>query len=109
MSRPKRRTPGRAATTPPTQAATAGNYSHAAPSWSGRDAGLYPVSEDTNYRGWRPALDRDTRHLITRYMHRAMISVARYIYTGVGQVGGAVHEKANFVVGSAWIPQYTGT
>ncbi len=79
-----------------------------APSWSGREGGLYPISEDTAYRGWRPALDRDARFLINRYKHRAMISDARYIYTGVGQVGGAVHEKANFAVGSAWIPQYAG-
>ena len=76
--------------------------------WGGPQNGLYPISENTPARGWRPSLDKDVAFLLTRYKQRAMLSDARYVYTGVGQVSGAVHDKANFAVGGAWIPQYHG-
>lgn len=78
------------------------------PSWSGANAQLYPVTPDTSQRGWRPDLDRDVASLIPRYKQRAMLSDARYVYTGLGQVSGAVRDKANFAVGSAWVPVYLG-
>ncbi len=78
-------------------------------SWAGPNGGLYPSSPDTEKRGWRPRLDRDVARLIPRYKHRAMLSDGRHVYAGIGQVSGAVHDKANFVVGSAWIPRYLGT
>lgn len=80
-----------------------------APSWGGHNTSVYPIVEDTKQRGWRPQLDRDAATLISRYRHRAMLSDARYVYGGVGQVSGAIRDKANFVVGDAWVPRYTGT
>jgi hypothetical protein len=94
----------RAGGQPPAVVATAS----LSPSGYGGTA-LYPVSQDSTQRGWRPALDRDVAALVPQYRHRAMLSDARFIYTRVGQVSGAVREKKNYTVGKAWVPQYLGT
>ena len=70
---------------------------------------LFPSPTDTNLRGWRPSLDRDVWQMLPQARHRAMISDARYIYGGNGSVSGAIHKKADYAVGWAWSPTYTGT
>lgn len=70
---------------------------------------LYQGSQDTSYRQIRPKLDRDLFDILPQVRHRAMISDSRWIYgTGGGMVAGAVHQKADRVVGKAWKPQYLG-
>ena len=70
---------------------------------------LYPGSQDGLQRGWRPEVGRDIARLVTQFRHRAMVSDGRYIYTSSGQVRGAVKEKADYTIGSAWRPVYLGT
>lgn len=70
---------------------------------------LYPSSQDGTQREWRPQVNRDIARLVTQYRHQAMISDGRYIYTSNGQVRGAVKEKADYAIGSAWMPVYLGT
>jgi capsid protein len=69
---------------------------------------LYPGSQDGTQRGWRPEVGRDIARLVTQFRHRAMVSDGRYIYTSSGQVRGAVKEKADYTIGSAWRPVYLG-
>lgn len=46
--------------------------------------------------------------MIPQTRHRAMISDGRYICAGSGSVAGAIRKKADYVVGWAWAPTYTG-
>ena len=105
MRRKPKHSPSRRVQAATVQQGVTGGF---APSWGGSNTSIYPIVEDTKQRGWRPQLDRDNAALITRYRHRAMLSDARYVYGGVGQVSGAIRDKANFVVGDAWIPRYNG-
>lgn len=70
---------------------------------------LYPSAGDSQFRGWRPNLDREAWAVMPQTRHRAMLSDARYIYAGSGGVAGAVRKKADYAVGWAWTPRYTGT
>lgn len=78
--------------------------------WYSPSASLYPISQTTPYRKWRPELLNDiARHLPAQH-YRAMLSDSRHIYaSGGGMVAGAVHKKADYTAGAAWTPQYTGT
>src|SRR5262245_48486282 len=70
---------------------------------------LFRRHDDSQYRRHRPQCLEDIAKQIPQYHQRALISDARYIYaSGGGQVAGAVHKKADYVVGAAWKPQYTG-
>ena len=71
--------------------------------------GLYRISRDTEHRKWMPSLSRDVRALMPQWRQRALVSDSRHIYTsGGGQISGAVHDKADAVVGNAWQPVYAG-
>jgi capsid protein len=74
----------------------------------GYGTGLVPNSEDSGTRGWRPKLDRDAARMVSQYQQRAMLSDARFIFSRVGQVSGAIREKRAYAVGKAWVPQYLG-
>ena len=78
------------------------------PSNYGSGYSVFPISEDSAQRGWRPRLDRDLGKMTTTWRQRAMISDAHYIYGRVGQVSGSIHSKANYAVGQAWAPRYRG-
>lgn len=74
-----------------------------------RQPGLYPISQDTPFRGYRPRLNRDFSDLVSCWRHTEILSDARWLYaSGGGIVAGAVHRKADYVVGQAWMPQYLG-
>lgn len=68
----------------------------------------YPISSDSQFRGWRPQLDREAWATLPQVRHRAMISDGRYIYAGNGSVAGAVRKKADYTIGWSWFPRYTG-
>ena len=70
---------------------------------------LYPSPGDTAQRGRRPDLDRPTWAMIPQSRQRAMISDARYVYAGSGAIAGACDKVADYAVGWAWQPRYTGT
>ena len=74
-----------------------------------RGASLYPGSQDDGKRDARPILTRDVTRLMPEYRQRAMVSDGRWIYARVGQVSGAIREKANYSVGTAFVPQYQGS
>jgi len=74
-----------------------------------RPAGLYPGSQDDGKRDFRPKLTRDVTRLVPEYKQRDMVSDGRWIYARVGQVSGAIREKANYSVGTAFAPQYYGS
>ena len=69
---------------------------------------LYPSPGDSSQRGRRPDLDRPTWAMIPQSRHRAMISDARYVYSGSGAISGACDKVADYAVGWAWMPRYTG-
>ena len=72
-------------------------------------AKLFNVSQDTPYRRWRPQLLNDIARHLPDHHFRAVLSDSRYIYaSGGGMVAGAVHKKADYTIGDAWTPQYTG-
>lgn len=71
-------------------------------------AGLYPASQETTLRGWRPDLTRDVWQMIPQARHRSLVSDGRYIYGGSGAVSGAVRKRADYAVGWAWNPVYKG-
>ncbi len=39
---------------------------------------------------------------------KQMLANARFLYANSGAISGAIHERAFYAVGSAWIPQYAG-
>lgn len=69
---------------------------------------LYPDSQETNQRGWRPSLDKDALWFLKHSKHRAMLSDGRYIYAGSGMVSGACDKRADLAVGWSWSPIYKG-
>ena len=75
----------------------------------GRINSPYPIASDSTSFRWRPQIDKDVLSLIPQYRQRAMLSDARYIYTSEGMVSGAVHTRADYVVGAAWMPAYLGS
>jgi hypothetical protein len=70
---------------------------------------LYPVTQDTDYRSFRPYLDTDVAALLPRFRFRAMLSDARYIYAQGGLLAGGIHSKADYTIGGAWRSRYLGT
>ncbi len=40
---------------------------------------------------------------------KQMLANARFLYANSGAISGAIHERAFYAVGNAWIPQYAGT
>ena len=70
---------------------------------------LYPSPADSSKRGRRPDLDRPTWAMIPQSRHRTMLSDSRYLYGGSGAVSGACDKVADYAVGWAWQPRYTGT
>ena len=80
----------------------------ASTSWTG-SVDLYPVTQDTPERGRRPVLDKPTWAMLPQTRQRAMLSDARYLYGQCPQVSGASLRVADYAVGWAWQPRYTGT
>lgn len=70
---------------------------------------LYPSPADSSKRGRRPNLDRPTWAMIPQSRHRSMLSDARYLYAGSGAIAGACDKVADYAVGWAWQPRYTGS
>ncbi len=69
---------------------------------------LYPVTQDTDFRSFRPYLDTDIAALLPRFRFRAMLSDARYIYAQGGLLAGGIHSKADYTIGGAWRSRYLG-
>jgi Phage portal protein, lambda family len=74
----------------------------------GTGYGPTPISEDSDKRNWRPRVDRDLGALLNTYRHRSMIADGRWIYGNMGQVSGAVRERAAYAIGTSWLPRYKG-
>jgi capsid protein len=91
----------------PVTAAVVTNGGHY-PFTNGSGTTLFRRSDDSQYRKHRPGCLQDIAHHIPQYHQRKLISDARYIYTSSGMVAGAIHKKADYVVGEAWRPQYRG-
>lgn len=71
---------------------------------------LYPTVPDSPQRGGRPTgLDAPTWSQIPQTRQRAMLQDARALYGGAGLVKGACGKLADYVVGWAFHPRYTGT
>lgn len=71
---------------------------------------LYPTVPDSPQRGGRASnLDTPTWSQIPQTRQRAMMQDARALYGGAGLVKGAVGKLADYAVGWAWHPRYTGT
>lgn len=71
---------------------------------------LYPAVPDSPQRGGRPQnLDAPVWAQIPQTRQRAMMQDARALYAGSGAVRGACAKLADYAVGWAWQPRYTGT
>ena len=71
---------------------------------------LYPAVPDSSQRGARPQnVDAPIWAQIPQTRQRAMLQDARAIYVGSGAVKGACDKVADYAVGWAWMPRYTGT
>jgi capsid protein len=57
----------------------------------------------------RTSILRDTKRDLNAGEWRNMTSYARQLYAQMGEIRGAIKEKATYVVGDAWIPQFYGT
>jgi len=71
----------------------------------------YPTpSNNNNYRSYRPRLTvvGDTPKIITPYDRLDQILFARSLFSSMPDLGGALLSKANWCVGSAFSPIYTG-
>ena len=62
---------------------------------------------DANYPR-RPDLTGDHKDILSTYGWKEILNSGRFIYKNFGAVSGAIDDKANHVVGSAWNPQFTG-
>lgn len=70
---------------------------------------MYPTVPDSPQRGGRPGnLDAPTWSQIPQTRQRAMLQDARALYAGAGLVKGACGKLADYTVGWAWQPRYTG-
>lgn len=70
---------------------------------------MFPSPGDTSQRGRRPDLDKPTWRMLSQSRQLALLSDARYLYTGSGAISGACGKMADYAVGWAWQPRYTGT
>ncbi len=74
----------------------------------GGGAQRYIGTEDTRYRLSRPRIDGDMALLLSREKHKMIIRDARWIRETYALVGGGVDQKADYVSGSGWLPEFTG-
>ena len=71
---------------------------------------LYPAIPDSSQRGGRPGnLDVPAWAQISQQRQRTMMQDSRALFAGSGAVSGACGRLADYAVGWAWKPRYTGT
>jgi hypothetical protein len=68
----------------------------------------YIGTEDTRYRLDRPRLDADMALLLSREKHKMIVRDARWIRETYSLVAGAVDQKADYVTGSGFFPEFVG-
>ena len=93
---------------PSAPAVMASTGSGAGYSWTG-SWDMFPSPGDSSQRGRRPDLDKPTWKMLSQSRQLALLSDARYLYTGSGAIAGACGKLADYSVGWAWQPRYTGS
>lgn len=68
----------------------------------------YIGTEDSRYRLDRPRLDADMALLLSREKHKMILRDARWIRESYSLVAGAVEQKADYVTGSGFFPEFVG-
>jgi capsid protein len=56
----------------------------------------------------RPTVLQDTQKALTPQQWKNLAALGRALYTQLGEVRGAIGEKAMYTVGSSWFPQFYG-
>jgi capsid protein len=70
---------------------------------------LFNGASTTNRQKPRTAVLRDFKRELSATDWKNMTSYANQLYAQMGEIRGAIKEKATYVVGDAWIPQFYGS
>jgi hypothetical protein len=75
--------------------------------------GLYATPQSTgtsdHYRPRNNFLGGGLERELNGYQWRELLSYSRQLFAQLGNLGGAIVQKATYAVGEAWKPQYYGT